>query len=305
MLRLAFLLALTLALPALAQPPCTAPPGPAQAVICGDPGLRAADADLRRLEREVAALSPRPATLAARAAAWQRMIEAEPPRADTLEDHYASRLHEWRELLRQDRAIRRVTPLEEAAARRALEQRCLGQVLGRCRVVATGMVIGEDRAPRLLWQIQQGVTEADGLRAGILLLAEARGAWRPIAWAFEGGSYEAPVLHPQAGGVLLSVVGRRAGSDRANADLLFQQRPGGWREVEMESWREAAAARLPPGLEIRQAVAYEIGALAATARLSREADAICCASGGRATLGFRLEGPSLRLEAIELDETPR
>ncbi len=292
--------------PALAQPPaCTVPAGPLQALLCATPALREADRDLRQLEQALARTTPRPATIAARARAWQRMIETGETLPEALLDHYQSRQHELRELLRQDRAMRRLAPPNGVIPRPPLEQRCLGQVLSACRVEAAGLLVSEDRTARILFQLQRGFTEADGIRAGIVLLAETRGGWRFLGWAFEAAGYDAPVLHAQEGGLLLAAGGRRAGSGRGNAELLLQRRGTAWRDVELETWQEEAATRLPPGLEIRQAVSYDFGELAAAARLSREADANCCASGGTARLGFRLGGDALRLDTLELDAAAR
>jgi hypothetical protein len=303
--RLAALLALLLPVaPAAAQPACTAPPGPLRDAVCADAGLRAADARLRGLERALAAAASRPATLAWRARAWQARLEAG-PRQD-LADEYADRIAELEEGLRQDRAMRRLAQPNPVFPRPpTLETRCLGAVLSNCRVTAAGLAVAEDGRTRVLWQRQAGFTPRDGGRAGIVLLAEARGGWRLLGWSFDAHDHDAPRLAAQEGVTLLHLPGRAGGSGGRNADLFFRHDATGWAEVEAESWREGLAARLPPGFEALQAVEYDAAEMTARTPLWREGDAQCCASGGAATLELRLESRSLALAAVRLDATAR
>lgn len=325
---IALLLCLALAAPAAAQrapaaPACTAPPGPLQAVVCADAELRAADARLRGLERAVAGVTARPATLAHRARDWQRRIEAGerdsaggPTRPFAREDllyEYEDRIEALEEQLRQDRAMRRLEQRRDANGRATtllprpadLERACLGAVLRNCRVSAAGMAIGEDGRTRILWQLQRGFTEVAGVRDGVVLLAEARGGWRLLGWSFEGHTYEPPRLIAEDGTALLHLPGLAGGSGSRNADLLYRLGAQGWQEVESESWWDALPARLPPGLGVWQAVEYDFAEPAARADLWREGDANCCPTGGRAWLDLRIEGQSVMLAGVRLDDTAR
>jgi hypothetical protein len=303
-------------------PPCTAPASTLRARICDDAELRAADARLRGLEPALATTTARPATLAQRARAWQAMLEAgeaaesghaaRPFDRDGLRDAYALRIATLEEALRQDRALRRLEPPRGQGGGSAgttisrpttLERSCLGEVLRHCRVTATGMAISEDRRTRILWQTQYGAIEAEGVRGGIVLLAEQRGGWQLLSWSFEGQGYDAPRLVAQDGGLLLHV--RSLGEGTAHADLLYRQGPTGWAEIETESWWEALPRRLPPGLGIRQAVSYDVEQMTAAARLWREDDAECCPTGGGAMLGFRIEDRRLVLADIGLNAAAR
>lgn len=330
-LRLAAILLACLALPPLAQPTaaqprraepaCTAPPGPLQASICADAELRAADRRLRELERAVAAATSRPAALAVGVAAWQRWLDAvdpatlaRPEGSPGLLSEYETRSAQLAEQLRQDRAMRRLEqardaegrPLGPVLARPAtLETRCLGAVLRDCRVTAAGVAVSEDGRRRVLWQQQHGHTEADGLRAGIVLLAEARGGWRLLGWSFEGFRFDPPRIVGQDGELLLHVVGRRGNTGTANTDLLFRLERGAWAEVETESWFDALAARLPAGLEPWNAMDLDPQAMAGRQALAREGDANCCPSGGAALLDFRIANRALVLEEVQLNATAR
>ncbi|NGM20454.1 hypothetical protein G3576_10550 [Roseomonas stagni] len=314
--------------PAVAQPrtpACTAPAGPLQASICGDAALRAADARLRAAERAAAASTARPATLSTRAEAWQRRLEAgetnaTPPRPftrDELLDEYRERTAQLDDLVRQDRSIRRLEVQRCPDGRRdcppnpvfarpaALERSCLGTALRNCRVGAAGLVASEDRNTRILWQIQHGFTDSDGLRAGIVLMAEARGGWRLVGWSFEGVTFNPPHLVESDAGLLVHAEGRTGGSGNGNADLFYRLTPQGWSELESESWRAALPARLPAGLGAWQGVEYDAESLSARTPLWREQDGNCCPSGGTARIDFRLEGRSLVLAAVSLDSVAR
>jgi hypothetical protein len=321
-------LLLLLALPAEAQqrpPACTAPAGPLQATICGDAALRAADARLRAAERAASATTGRPATLAVRAEAFQRRLEAgetlaTPPRPFTREellDEYRERTSQLDDLVRQDRSIRRLEVQRCPDGRRdcppnpvfarpaALERTCLGSALRNCRVGAAGLVASEDRNTRILWQIQHGFTDSDGLRAGIVLMAEARGGWRLLGWSFEGVSFAPPRLVETDDGPMLHAEGRTGGSGNGNADLFYRQTPQGWVEIESESWWASLPARLPAGLTIMQGVDYDAETLSARSALWREEDGNCCPRGGRAMLDFRVRERALVLAAVTLDAVAR
>lgn len=326
-------LSLLLATPVLAQPrgsTCTAPAGPLQATVCGDAALRAADARLRSVERAATAATARPATMAARASAWQRRLEEGDPTAaparpftrDELLDEYRERTTQLDDQLRQDRSLRRLEiqrcpegrrdcPPNPVFARPAgLERSCLGSALRNCRVAAAGIVASEDRNTRILWQIQHGFTDGDGLRAGIVLLGEARGGWRLVGWSFDAVTFNPPRLVETDDGLMLHAEGRIGGSGSGNADLFYRQGPQGqqeqsWSELEAESWWASLATRLPAGLSIRQGVDYDMESLSASTRLWQEDDANCCATGGGARLDFRIEGRSLVLAAMALDTVAR
>ncbi len=313
--------------PAAAQPraaACTAPPGPLQATICGDAALRAADARLRAAERAASAGTARPATLAIRAEGWQRRLEAgdtattpRPLTRDELLDEYRERTSQLDDLVRQDRSIRRLEvqrcpdgrrdcPPNPVFARPAgLERNCLGAALRNCRVGAAGIVASEDRNTRILFQIQHGFTDSDGLRAGIVLMAETRGGWRLVGWSFEGVSFTPPRLVETDDGLMLHAEGRTGGSGNGNADLFYRQSPQGWVEVESESWWAALPGRLPAGLTIMQGVDYDLESLSARSPLWREEDGNCCPRGGQARLEFRVRERALILAAVTLDAVAR
>ncbi|MGG5820369.1 hypothetical protein [Falsiroseomonas sp. HW251] len=312
MRRLAFLIPfLLLATPAEAQQrrqpvaqqppaaPACAAQGPLREAICADPALRGAEARLRGLERALAAATSRPATTALFLAAFE-------PQRETLAGDLADRTEEIEARLAMDRAMRAIALDNKAIPRpQTLETRCLGAVLRNCRVTGAGVAISEDGRTRVLWQSQAGFTERDGNRAGIVLLGEARGGWRPIGWTFEGHEVSAPKLVEAEGVLLLHVAGRGGGSGATNTDLLYRRDRGTWAEVETETWRAAAEARLPAGFSIWQAVDYDMAQPVARARLAKPSDPNCCPTGGAANLVLRVDGTRLALADLLLDSTAR
>jgi hypothetical protein len=310
-------LLLLLALPAQAQPrrapepPCLAT-GPQREAICADAELRGLDGRLRGLEASLLQLTSRPATMEARARAFHARLDAAP--RSELAEEYQERIAQLNLLLRQDRAMRRIEQRRDGEGRAAgsvfprpptLERSCLGAALRDCRVTGAGLAASEDGRTRVLWQTQRGFNDVDGLRAGIVLLAEARGGWRLLGWSFAGHRFDPPRIAEMEGARVLHAMGRGGGSGSVNADLLYRLDAGGWTEIETESWREALATRLPPGLEVWQAVDYDMEEAIARSPLWREGDGNCCPSGGMVNADLRIAGRSLALDEIRLDAVAR
>ncbi|WP_426954093.1 hypothetical protein [Muricoccus radiodurans] len=325
-LLLALVLAL-LALPARAGDPADCLGRP-EAAPCTDRALREADRRLRATWREATATTVRPATLAAGDFLWRARLRegqtdlgdgpARPYDTAQLLEMVRYRTEELRELLRQDRATRparfgRSCPAATAGAAcpmprnsilPELGRACLGTALRNCRVREAGTLVSEDGGLLLLWQVQDGHTDRDGVRTGAVILEPSPDRWRPLAWAFEG-EYRAPRLIERDGARLLVVPGRRIGSGGHDADLLLVQRDGRWREVEIATWRRELERRLPDGLGAWQGVDYDFSAMTARTRLWRPDDGNCCPTGGSALATLRIEGDSLRLADLTAEPAPR
>lgn len=306
MFRVLLLLCLT-TLPAIAraEPLCDAPTGPHRDAICADANLRRLDARIRAAEAAIGAITPRPATLAARRSAFALEIEAaldpqSEPGPHALATLLGERLEQLTEQLRLERAMRQAW--QQLRERPALESRCVGHALNDCRVDAAGMLASEDGKIRLIWQRQRGFTPRDGVRAGILAMERRGHAWRPLTWAFEGSEYGSPRLLSEGENVLLHIPGRSGGTGRASADLLHvREGRGPWREVESISWQRALSAHLPAGLAGWQGALFDPAAMHSDVPLWRDADALCCPKGGTAGVSLRIDGTSLAIASVELD----
>lgn len=281
-----------------AAAPCSMPPA-LQQRVCDDPDLRALDTMLIAKERAVQAVTARPATWAARAAEFRRWTATETDvdgkliGKEALTERFRSRLEALDSELATARGVR------PATAATAIGDTCLaGWLHMGCTVPASGILRGAGGV-RILWQLQSGASEIDGVGMGVMLWdASAHGAPKPIGWTFEGADMQPPRYNPELR--LLWVPGRMRGTGDGNADLLYQKQGNRWVEIETESWREALDKRLPAGLGAWHGVDYDFGGLGADTDLWKPDDANCCATGGRAHLGFKIEGSSLRLDTIEV-----
>lgn len=286
------------ALMTLAEP-CSMPPALEQR-ICADPALRKLDGELAAKERAVAAATARPATWAAAEAQFRTLIATEkdfdgkPLDREALEQRLRDQIGYLGIELATAAGIR--APKSEAEA---LGDACLaGWYDHGCTVPASGIVRGEDGL-RILWQLQSGASEANGGGMGVMLWdASGPGAPKPIGWTFEAVWMHAPRYDPQ--NHLLWVPGTRGGTGEGNADLLYQRQGDRWVEIELVSWRDDLDKRLPEGLGAWHGVEYDFAGMGADTDLWKDSDANCCATGGRATIGFRIEGSSLKLDTLQV-----
>jgi hypothetical protein len=292
------MLTLALLLLAAAPEPCSMPPELEQRV-CADPALRTLDGELAAKERAVQAASARPATWAATAAQFRRIIAGE-------KDFDGKPL--GREALGQRlRDQIAYLDIELAAAAGLQAPRDEVQALGGicfakyfdhgCTVPASGIL--RDGEVEIVWQLQSGASEANGGGMGVMLWdATGPGRPRPIGWSFDAAWMQAPRYdHPNH---LLWVPGTRAGTGEGNADLLYQKQGDRWVEIELVSWRDDLDKRLPKGLGAWHGVEYDFGGMGADTALWKDSDANCCATGGRATIGFRIEGSTLKLDTLQV-----
>ena len=297
----ALIAAALLALPGQAQAQsgdCSMPAALAERV-CAVPELRKLDAELITRERAVQAATARPATWTARAEqfrAWlarEKDFEDKPIGTDALRSHLESRIEQL------DNEIARARNLPTGMDRAAiLGDKCFGGWLSMaCAVPQAGVV--RDGPVTILWRIETGASEIDGVGSGILLWdASGPGKPRLVGWTYEGVDMKPPQFNAERG--LLLAPGRMTGTGEGNADILFQKRGDRWVEIDMGGWRDALGKRLPDGVDSWKGVDYYFlgDAIGADTELWKPSDANCCATAGRANLGFRIEGDRLVLDTI-------
>lgn len=196
---------------------------------------------------------------------------------------------------------------QEAARIRALvvtpadlPQACIDIGISRCWTSVGGYLnIGRTQ---LMWQLQDGQTEEDGVTAGYVLLVGDGEPLHPVAWSREGVIYEAPRLIWDQLLPYVWVPGRMAGTGAFNADALFRFTPEAdnpLTEIDITRWRDSdLPALLPDDREIWKGVTYRLESLAARTSLWRPEDGNCCPSGGEATLMFEIEDDRLVLKAL-------
>jgi hypothetical protein len=299
MLRHILVAGLAALFPAAAQAQCSMPAA-LQRRVCEMPELAALDARLVAREREVAAVTPRIATWAGRARRFRAYLATAQDASGQLLDSAGLSREIEQQIAGLDMEIARARAVMPAMDRAAiLDDKCLSRWLStQCGVSATGVLYG---GTMLLWQLQEGASEEDGIGGGAMLWeAQGDAAPRPIGWVFDAATMRPPRFAPGPG--LVWVPGRGIGTGEANADALFQKRGNRWVDIDMEDWQEVAAARLPHGLRIWHGVDYDFlgDGMGAETALWKPDDANCCPTGGRANLSFAIEGDRLVLTGLSV-----
>jgi hypothetical protein len=276
--------------------PCSMPD--ALRIVCEDPGLATLEAMLVAREKQVLAVTARPATWTGRAMRLRAGLAAE-------RDGDGKPLGKQELTARIEDAIRALdneiaiaASFRPAASPAAiLSGGCLSRWLSmNCTVPSAGVV--RDGPLTIYYQVMSGASEADGIGAGVMLWEVSGGKPRLIAWTFEGVEVRTPVLNAERG--LLWVPGRAIGTGEGNTDILYQKRGDRWVEIDMGHWQESLRARLPDGIDAWHGVDYYLSgdSMGAETELWRPSDANCCPTAGRANLTFVIEGDRLKLDTV-------
>ena len=185
---------------------------------------------------------------------------------------------------------------------------CLDATLDACVVQSAGYLNSRDGAPSIAFQVQTGSNEFDGIAAQVVLLVPEDDGWTVLANDSEGVAYSTPLL---ADDTLLHVPGYQDGTASFNADLLFQWNADDatWHPIDLTTWEDTIAARLPKGLAIWKGVAYDFTspwyALFARTPLWQESDANCCATGGSAEIEFSIVDDVLVADKVTFTPPPK
>lgn len=276
---------------------CSMPPELVER-ICQVPVLAKLDAQLVAKERAVLAVTPRPETWAGRARSFRAWIARETDGdgkllgSDALGNHIGEQIRLLNNELARTAAL---IPAKSEAA--ALGDTCFSKWLFMgCKVPGSGILRGDD-GTRIVWQLLSGASEEDGGGMGVILWdVTSPGPPRMIGSMFEGAWMENPRYDPERG--LLWVTGRIVGTGDGNADVLYQKQGGKWTEIDLGSWQDSLAARLPKGLSVTHGVDYDLTSLSAETEIWKDSDANCCATGGRANLDFEIVGATLTLKGV-------
>lgn len=248
--------------------------------------------------RRARAATPLPLSLAREQAEWQADHAELAADLDPVAD-VAARIETLTIQADRDRRIGRTVFPEPPV----LGRDCVVTSLSGCNSSMGGyLALGDSQ---LLWQVQAGFTEENGVSGGIVLIGDAgaarMGPMAPVAWSFDAARFGPPMLLAGSeydGAAYIAVPGVHAGSGSGNADILFHwDLPHSYRltQIDTWSWRDDLAGRLPPGLEILQGLRFDWSELLAFTPLWQDGDGACCGTGGTAILSFQIEGDRLAL----------
>ncbi len=260
---------------------------------------------VERAEAEHLATTPLPFDARDEAREWRLWWdEADPSERPAME---AQRVTELEVATWKDRQLARHETDFDSLART-----CPEGVTDVCRIDGAGVIIGPGDeeaglpAHPLYWQQLRMGSEWDMPRAAVILYTPTTdGRLKAATWVQTAIVHEPPVVIEGQGDLYVAVPGYHDGTGRANADVLFRWTPGADRpftQIDITSWKDDLAARLPPGLEVWKGVAYRWPYLMAETSLWQANDANCCASGGEAWIDFRIDGDRLAIEWLQVND---
>ena len=184
-----------------------------------------------------------------------------------------------------------------------------------CRVAAFGALAAVDgrRYSYALYEYRPDPRGEMPHETGIVVLTAAQpGEWTvEVAERLPFASCQTPRVVQQGRESLLYLPCEEVGTAGGPIPLLYRRTgPASfrrWQPVEAESWRAMLEQRLPAGLELRGAAAFDPERMTATAPLQRATDQPCCPTGGRAEARLAIEDDRLVLRdlAIRPAQPPR
>lgn len=243
------------------------------------------------------AATPTPLRLDREHQEWRLDRQSEGADPGDTDERWADR---WRAAAARDSKARSL-----AVALDSLPGRCVDIGLDNCLSTMGGYL--NIRGEPLMWQLQQGSTDEDGVSGGYVLMTGSD-RLRPEAWSHDGAWYDTPRAFWIGERAYVAVPGFMAGAGAYNADALYRFTPGAdhpLTEIDNESWRDIdLPALLPTGLEIWKGVSFSYDGMTARTALWRPSDGNCCPSGGEATLEFEIRGDRLVLTRLVKDDAP-
>jgi uncharacterized protein len=146
---------------------------------------------------------------------------------------------------------------------------------------------------------------------GIVLLAVDARSGKAERWLQRvdaeglGNRFGKPELLQLKDALLLDLPVSVPGTGAFNASSLYRREGTRWVEIDISSWEKDLAKQLPAGLEVWKGIWPNYRRMHASTGLYRKKDANCCATGGTAEIGLRLEGNRLVLASLKVGPPPR
>ncbi len=121
-----------------------------------------------------------------------------------------------------------------------------------------------------------------------------------LGYLAAGIEYDRPKIVQTPAGTALYLLGNTGGIGEFPDDALFLYRDGAWTSIDIQTWLDDLAKRLPKGLSANKGIYPNWKTMTARTALWRGNDPNCCPTGGNATLTLRVQGARLVLDRIEL-----
>ena len=286
---------------------CAKAKSPSETLICQTPKLSSLDEQLARTYHADLAVSPAPVNLTLSQRAW--MAERDkgegtgevghfrPLTADEMANKYAERINDLKAEIDLAAKARATFPLSD------IGKRCAALSLdpAKCVVSQSGRVKGPAGFGPLYYQLQgppEGGTE-DFTRGVVVFEARNDDELVPLFWSFlEGAYFDAPEFLSSPDGVLLWLPATDDGTGVFNEDVLYHRAGDRWRDLDLQSWKDDLAKRLPADRQVWKGVPYDFAHLRVTTGLWRPNDGNCCPTGGRADVTFKIVGDKLEIVSV-------
>ncbi|HEY3814641.1 MAG TPA: hypothetical protein VGL66_15580 [Caulobacteraceae bacterium] len=277
-------------------------------MICQTPALSALDEQMMATYRADLAVSPTPVNLTLAQRQWiadrdkgeptNDVGKFRPLTADEMANDYNDRIKALKEEIALAGKVGAMAfPLADLAKRCAP----IG-VDGKCAVSKSGLVKGSST----LWYQLQGPPDGDKddfTRGVVVFEAAGAGMLRPRLWNFlEGGYLDQPEIVKSSAGELLWLPATDDGTGVFNEDLLYHQVAGHWRDIDLQTWKNDLAKRLPKDRQVWKGVPYQFGRMRTTTGLWRPDDGNCCPTGGQAAVTFKIAGDKLEIVSVTRSE---
>jgi hypothetical protein len=300
------LLVLAGAMPARAETfDCRRPTSPLARLICGDPVLRAIDAEENGIYATALSASLDRASLRAEESAWFAR-EILPYNFFAQHDmainngDIVDTYHKREDALRRETQLWR--KLRHGVPGATLAASCLALPIypnnGDCSVAAYAPIEG---APSLQYQLQAYAQPA--AHNAVIVFAATQDqpdTWLPLAVTM---SHDAKLSTPQAAaspfGTLLTIASDGAGD--SNGSALYRLTEEALEDIDDRSWLETLRSRLPDGLALSPEIVADYGKMQAVGTVTRS-QSTCCAVGSRATIDLTIEDDRIAVKGVTFGE---
>ena len=264
-------------------------------MICDDPILSQADEHLAKAYLQAIAATLAPRSLRGEQLRW--LTERNTAKTiDDLRDSYRRRIAilgtqatEWQSVRRE---------VSEQAARES----CIVPPEppdGTCRVEEFANVAGSGDG--LAFQLQSYQTPQYRAGGGVVIFRRQGAMLQPIVLsAVADARFGTPRIIQSPAGKLLDVPGSMDGTGAFNAGSLYALDGDKPEEIDIESWLDDLAKRLPKGWGAWKGIFPDYRTLSASTPLWKTGDGNCCPTAGRATIKLGIRDRRLVITDLQI-----